>query len=96
MSTPAFAHISKDGVSLVIDFSTGTPEILHLGPAIRNLTSTSDLVRARMEPVAHAELDDPAFVGIWRENSRGNIGKPAILVTDRARTSLTSSKLALS
>ncbi len=79
MSVPAFAHISKDGVSLVIDFSTGTPEILHLGPEIKNLTTTSDLVRARMEPVAHAELDDPAFVGIWRENSRGNIGKPALL-----------------
>ncbi len=79
MSIPAFAHISKDGVSLLIDFSTGTPEILHLGAALGNISSTADLVRARMEPVAHAELDDPAFLGLWRENSRGNIGKPAIL-----------------
>lgn len=79
MSIPAFAHISRDGISLLIDFSTGAAEILHLGPALGEVRSTSDLVKARMEPVAHAELDDPAFVGIWRENSRGNIGKAAIL-----------------
>jgi alpha-galactosidase len=62
----------------MIDFSQGTPQILHWGQDLGNPKSSTDFVKAQLEPVAHAELDDPMFNGIWRENSRGNIGRPAL------------------
>ena len=79
MTHPGFCHISQDSVSLMIDFSQGTPQILHWGQGLGNPKSSADFVKAQLEPVAHAELDDPMFNGIWRENSRGNIGRPALL-----------------
>ena len=79
MTHPGFAHISQDSVSLLLDFSKGTPQILHWGPALQSITQVESYVAAAMEPVAHAELDDPMFNGLWRENSRGNIGRPALL-----------------
>jgi alpha-galactosidase len=79
MTKAEFTHLRSEGLSLLIDYSTGTPQILHFGPDLGELTSARDFVAAGMEPVAHAELDDPEFVGIWRENSRGNIGRPALL-----------------
>lgn len=77
--TPSFAHITQDSVSLLMDFSSGTPQILHWGQELTNITDPRHYVNASLEPVAHAELDDPAFNGIWRENSRGNVGRPALL-----------------
>jgi alpha-galactosidase len=74
-----FAHITQDSVSLLLDFSHGTPQILHWGKALGVVTNADFYAAASLEPVAHAELDDPMFNGIWRENSRGNIGRPALL-----------------
>ena len=79
MTHPGFAHITQDSVSLLIDFSHGTPQILHWGNALGQVSDSNFFALASFEPVAHAELDDPAFNGIWRENSRGNIGRPALL-----------------
>lgn len=79
MTHAGFAHISQDSVSLLLDFSHGTPQILHWGKALGSVHSAEFYAKAAMEPVAHAELDDPMFNGIWRENSRGNIGRPALL-----------------
>ena len=71
------AVITQAGVSLVIDFSDGTPHILHWG---KEVTANSDELRkAQIEPTAHAELDAHQFHGVWRENSRGNTSRPALL-----------------
>ena len=71
------AVISQAGVSLVVDFSSATPHILHWG---KELTANPEMLRlAAIEPTAHAELDEHQFHGIWRENSRGNTSRPALL-----------------
>ena len=74
-----FVYLRQDGVSLVIDLSQGTAEIVHWGEDLGEITQISDFSKAAMEPVAHAELDDPMYNSIWRENSRGNIGRPSLL-----------------
>jgi alpha-galactosidase len=71
------AVIKQDGVSLVVDFHHGTPHILHWGKDIE--VSVDDLRSAQVEPTAHAELDEHQFHGVWRENSRGNTSRPALL-----------------
>jgi alpha-galactosidase len=74
-----FIHLTQDGVSLLIDLSQDTAEIVHWGQALGRVDSIANFTKAAMEPVAHAELDDPMYQSIWRENSRGNTGLPAIL-----------------
>jgi alpha-galactosidase len=64
---------------LLIDLSQGTAEIIHWGKDLGEIKSIADYTRAALEPVAHAELDDQMYNSIWRENSRGNIGRPALL-----------------
>lgn len=76
---PAFAHITQSGVSLLLDFSFSNPQILHWGRALGSIDDVSDYVKASLEPIAHAELDELFFAGIWRENAHGNIGRPALL-----------------
>ena len=71
------AVIKQAGVSLVIDFAAGTPNVLHWGREIAS--SIEELRRAQVEPTAHAELDAHQFHGVWRENSRGNTARPALL-----------------
>jgi len=71
------AVIKQAGVSLVIDFAAGTPNVLHWGREIAS--SIEELRRAQVEPTAHAELDAHQFHGVWRENSRGNTSRPALL-----------------
>ena len=79
MTKPDFVHLTQDGVSLLIDLSQSTAEIVHWGKALGKVTSIASYTKAAMEPVAHAELDDPMYQSIWRENSRGNTGLPALL-----------------
>ena len=74
---PTSAAISQAGVSLVLDFSDGTPQVLHWGPDITD--SAEQLRLVAIEPTAHAELDAHQFQGIWRENARGNTARPALL-----------------
>jgi alpha-galactosidase len=74
-----FVHLRQDGVSLLIDLSQGTAEIIHWGNDLGEIASIADYTKAALEPVAHAELDDQMYNSIWRENSRGNIGRPALL-----------------
>jgi alpha-galactosidase len=76
---PACAHISQSGVSLLIDFSFSNPQILHWGRSLGEIQNVSDYVKASLEPIAHAELDELHFAGLWRENANGNIGRPALL-----------------
>ena len=79
MAKQDFVHLTQDGVSLLIDLSRDTAEIVHWGKALGNVSSIASFSKAAMEPVAHAELDDPMYQSIWRENSRGNTGLPALL-----------------
>ena len=78
MAKPDFVHLTQDGVSLLIDLSRDTAEIVHWGHALGEVKSIQGYSNAAMEPVAHAELDDPMYQSIWRENSRGNTGLPAL------------------
>ncbi len=79
MAKPDFVHLSQDGVSLLIDLSRDTAEIVHWGHFLGQISSIESFSKSAMEPVAHAELDDPMYQSIWRENSRGNTGLPALL-----------------
>lgn len=74
---PNSAVISQAGVSLVLDFSDGTPHILHWGSELND--SVEAIRAASIEPTAHAELDAHQFHGVWRENARGNTSRPALL-----------------
>ena len=75
---PEATILSQQGVALIIDFSSGTPQILHWG---RHL-GDNDIAQLRLayaEPAAHAELDEYQVPGIWRENARGFLGRPTVL-----------------
>lgn len=71
------AAIKQDGVSLVLDFSDGTPHILHWGKEVSS--NLEELRKSQVEPTAHAELDAHQFHGVWRENARGNTSRSALL-----------------
>jgi alpha-galactosidase len=67
------------GVSLVFVKTQETLEPIYWGVDIGSTLALEDLLNAVLEPAAHAELDAPIAVGVWRENSRGHLGKPALI-----------------
>ena len=71
-------ELNSDGVSLIIDTSTGTPVILHWGADIGFENIGDDLALVAREGVPHADLDEPQNPGLWRENARGFLGRPAV------------------
>lgn len=73
-----FIELSAAGVQLIIDISTGTPSILHWGQPLGDPGESPDLLRIVREGVPHADLDDPQNPGVWRENARGFLGRPAV------------------
>ena len=73
-----FIELSAAGVQLIIDISTGTPSILHWGHPLGDPGESPDLLRIVREGVPHADLDDPQNPGVWRENARGFLGRPAV------------------
>jgi alpha-galactosidase len=77
MSSKIF-ELNADGVSLIVDISTGTPAILHWGADIGFTNIGDDLALIARESSPHADLDEPQNPGIWRENARGFLGRPAI------------------
>ncbi|MEK9987943.1 MAG: alpha-galactosidase [Aquiluna sp.] len=78
MSLPKSASIAQAGTQLIFDFSSGTPQILHWGKDL-GTQAVEDLRLASVQPAAHAELDAHYFEGVWRENARGFISRPALL-----------------
>ena len=78
MTIPQHAIISQAGTAVAFDFSHGTPQILHWGADLGPV-DLAQLREAIVEPTAHAELDEHFFHGVWRENARGNIQRPALL-----------------
>ncbi len=71
-------ELAAGDVSLIIDTSTGTPVVLHWGASLGVNPIDTDLVSVVSEGVPHADLDDPQNPGIWRENARGYLGRPAV------------------
>jgi alpha-galactosidase len=71
--------ISAEGASLIFDVSDETLSILHWGADLGTQAQLTDLASAMREPAAHAELDAPLSPGVWRENSRGHLGRPALI-----------------
>ena len=78
MSLPTHASIAQDGTQVIFDFSSGTPQILHWGSDLGE-QGAEQLRLASIQPAAHAELDEHHFEGVWRENARGFISRPALL-----------------
>ncbi|WP_427008419.1 alpha-galactosidase [Pseudarthrobacter sp. H2] len=68
-------HLRRSGTSLLIDFRTGEPAMLHfgadLGPRIPELSLLSD-------PVAHSSLDIPVTLGLIPQASSGWRGRPGL------------------
>jgi alpha-galactosidase len=75
----SFHHLHQAGVSLLIDLSGQTIQLMHFGRALGQVDSIENWQLSQQEPVAHAELDEPIWPGLHRENSRGNIGRPSLL-----------------
>lgn len=71
-------ELSSGGTSLIIDVSSGTPVVLHWGCSLGQIDLRSNLIKATTEASAHADFTEPVNPGVWRENSRGFLGRPAI------------------
>jgi alpha-galactosidase len=72
-------HLKRAGVSVVIETSAGTPNIVHWGRELAGALDEKSLLSAIHEPTPHCDFDDPQLIGIWRENSRGFLGAPTII-----------------
>ena len=68
-------YLRRSGTSLLIDFSTGEPAMLHfgadLGPALPDLSLLVD-------PVPHSALDVPVTLGLIPQASSGWRGRPGL------------------
>ncbi|MEY2676902.1 MAG: hypothetical protein RL510_922 [Actinomycetota bacterium] len=75
--TNLVSMISND-VQVIIDFTYGTPNVVHWGA---NIGKTADkYVRVtQLDPAPHCDFDEPQVIGIWRENARGFLGRPTII-----------------
>lgn len=78
MTAQTFYTLSADGVSVIIDLSTGTPVVLHWGADLGSAIDAKSLLSAMQEGLPHSGLDAFQNPGIWRENSRGYLGRPAV------------------
>jgi len=79
MSSPEqFVTLNQDGVSVIIDFASGTPVVLHFGGFLGSNISIDELRNASHEAVPHADHDAFQNPGIWRENARGFHGRPTV------------------
>lgn len=72
-------HVLRNaGVSIVIDTASGTPAVLHWGPDLGDIGNADDLRAVIGDPVGHSDFDEPVVPGVWRENARGFLGRPAL------------------
>lgn len=72
-------ELAADGVSLLIDVSSATPVVVYWGKALGAANSSGDLRALTADGVPGSNIDEPEHPGIWRENSRGFLGRPAVL-----------------
>lgn len=78
MANSELVHLRRDGVSLVIDTQSGTPAVLHWGREISGDIDATSLRTATIEPTPHCDFDEPQQPGIYRESSRGFLGRPTL------------------
>jgi alpha-galactosidase len=78
MSSQSVYQLESNGVSLVVDTSTGTPIIVHFGEPLGDFTNDGDLLKVIRDGVPPCDFDFPQNPGLWRENSRGVTGRPAL------------------
>lgn len=72
-------YLQSDSVGLLLEIEAETVSILHWGAELGSDHTLAAVASAIREPAAHAELDAPLATGVWRENSRGHLGRPALL-----------------
>jgi len=71
-------HLSRDGVSLLIETTKGTPNIIHWGRQLPAIDDPSQYLTAITEPTPHGLFDESHRGGAWRENARAFLGQPAL------------------
>ena len=79
MAIEQIYHLNRDGVSLVIETSKGTPNIVHWGLQMPEIKNHTHVLAALDEPAPHGYFDEAHRGGVWRENARGFLGRPALL-----------------
>jgi len=72
-------HLSQSGVSVLIETSTGTPNVFYWGSALAVGVEPEQYLLAITEPAPHGYYDFAHRGGAFRENARGFWGRPAIL-----------------
>ena len=78
MAQSSVYQLLADGVSLIIDTSSGTPVIAHWGKDVGLEKFQDELPNLLSESIPYASIDQPESPGVWRENSRGFLGRPAL------------------
>ncbi|HSP53616.1 MAG TPA: alpha-galactosidase [Cryobacterium sp.] len=72
-------ELVANGVSFQVDVSSGTPAVVYWGQDLGTASLPGDLTLLMQDGVPQSNVDDPEAPGIWRENARGFLGRPAIL-----------------
>ncbi|TFB52376.1 alpha-galactosidase [Cryobacterium tagatosivorans] len=72
-------ELVSDGVSFQVDVSSGTPAVVYWGPDLGPSNRNTDLAALTGDGVPQSNIDEPQVPGVWRENARGFLGRPAIL-----------------
>jgi len=72
-------HLYRAGVSVLIETSTGTPNVFYWGSQLAAGVAPEQYLLAITEPTPHGYYDFAHRGGAWRENARGFWGRPALL-----------------
>ena len=78
MAPSSVYQLLADGVSLIVDTSSGTPVIAHWGKDVGFEKLEDQIQTILSESIPYASIDLPQNPGVWRENSRGFLGRPAL------------------
>ena len=77
--TQQLIHLSRDGVSVLIETTSGTPNVFYWGAELASGVDPNQYLLAITEPAPHGYYDEAHRGGAWRENARGFWGRPALL-----------------
>jgi alpha-galactosidase len=77
--TQKLFHLSRAGVSVLIETTTGTPNVFYWGSELKAGVAPEQYLLAISEPAPHGYYDFAHRGGAYRENARGFWGRPAIL-----------------
>ncbi|MBG6059041.1 alpha-galactosidase [Cryobacterium sp. MP_M5] len=72
-------ELVANGVSFQVDVSSGTPAVVYWGQDLGSASRPEDLSLMLHDGVPQSNIDEPEAPGIWRENARGHLGRPAVL-----------------